>query len=289
MTESLLSFSNIDLFGVHLEDIQFGDKEITWRVRLVSTAGINPERGTAVADVPTADGDFVLLLGQNGDAYLPENQRENGIYRVTKDGDWTRIPLNDGDLVRSGGSGRDDPLKFNVWRYSGGEFQKIENFKSRGSKRRHGVNGQLQEQLGLNARFARIYGFSYEGRYYDIERPCIFLVHGKGELVNFEETDPPGAPNDSRAPRPTYLTGLAAAGFDFADGLRVWSYDKADYSIRMDVQTGMFEDILLNAVLGDGGDGLDARGMNARGMNARGMNARGMNARGMNARGGGGD
>ncbi len=80
--------------------------------------------------------------------------------------------------------------------------------------------------------------------------------------------------------------------FDFADELRVWSYDKADYTIRMDVETGMFEDVLLAAMSGGGPGGMDsagmnARGMNARGMNARGMNARGMNARGMNARGGG--
>lgn len=71
----------------------------------------------------------------------------------------------------------------------------------------------------------------------------------------------------------------------------VWSYDKADYTIRMDVETGMFEDVLLAAMLGGSGGfdsaGMNARGMNARGMNARGMNARGMNARGMNARGGG--
>jgi len=83
------------------------------------------------------------------------------------------------------------------------------------------------------------------------------------------------------------------ADFQFADEVRVWSYDKADYTIRMDVDTGMFEDILLNAVLGGAGgleaSGMNARGMNARGMNARGMNARGMNARGMNARGGSGD
>jgi len=66
----------------------------------------------------------------------------------------------------------------------------------------------------------------------------------------------------------------------------VWSYDKADYTIRMDVETGMFEDVLLGAMFDGGGPGgFDASGMNARGMNARGMNARGMNARGMNARG----
>ena len=65
----------------------------------------------------------------------------------------------------------------------------------------------------------------------------------------------------------------------------VWSYDKADYTIRMDVETGMFEDVLLAAMLGGGPGGMEAAGMSARGMSARGMSARGMSARGMSARG----
>ncbi|WP_206520495.1 MULTISPECIES: hypothetical protein [unclassified Mesorhizobium] len=73
--------------------------------------------------------------------------------------------------------------------------------------------------------------------------------------------------------------------FEFADDIMVWSYDKADYTIRMDVETGMFEDVLLAAMLGDGPGGMDAAGMSARGMSARGMSARGMSARGMSARG----
>ena len=112
----------------------------------------------------------------------------------------------------------------------------------------------------------------------------MFLVHGDGDIVTQEAKIPPDV-YDSRAPGATTRTGLAAADFDFADGLRVWSYDKADYTIRMDVDTGRFEDVLLDAMLGDGSGGMDVSGMNARGMNARGMNARGMNARGMNARG----
>jgi hypothetical protein len=114
-------------------------------------------------------------------------------------------------------------------------------------------------------------------------------VHGDGELV----AEDLGTFSAARSPSPTGLTGLAAADFDFADGLRVWSYDKADYTVRMDVETGMFEDVLLGMFGGGPGGmesaGMNARGMNARGMNARGMNARGMNARGMNARGGNSD
>ena len=77
----------------------------------------------------------------------------------------------------------------------------------------------------------------------------------------------------------------------FPRGIRVWSYDKADYTIRMEVETGMFEQVLLDAMLGDGvnASGFNARGFNARGFNARGFNARGFNARGFNARGGGGN
>lgn len=159
--------------------------------------------------------------------------------------------------------------------------------------RRRGRNGQLQLQLhNDDARFARIYGFAYEGGYYDLPRPTLFLVHGEGELVTRPDE---GRPQDARAPRSSALTGLASAGFDFADDLKVWSYDEADYTIRMDVETGMFERVLLEAMFDPDSEripqakGMHARGMHARGMHARGMHARGMHARGMHARGGNSD
>ena len=49
----------------------------------------------------------------------------------------------------------------------------------------------------------------------------------------------------ARAPGEPSLTGVAAADFQFVDELRAWSYDKADYTIRLDVESGMFEDVLL--------------------------------------------
>jgi hypothetical protein len=49
------------------------------------------------------------------------------------------------------------------------------------------------------------------------------------------------------------LTGVNAADFEFADDVRVWSYDKADYTIRMDVLTGMFEQVLLDNFFDDVG------------------------------------
>ena len=154
------------------------------------------------------------------------------------------------------------------------------------TKRRAGANRLLERQLADDAGFARIYGFSFEGTYYDLPRPVLFLVHGDGELVSLEESGEPGTANARPRSGSPSFTGLSAADFDFADELRVWSYDKADYTIRMDVETGMFEDVLLAAMLGGGPGGVDARGMQARGMQARGMQARGMQARGMQARGG---
>ena len=152
---------------------------------------------------------------------------------------------------------------------------------------RPGPAGQLQDSLAQAAspKIARIYGFSYENYYYDLPKPVLFLVHGTGTLVSEAKPGGGGAHNKARAAAQPSLTGLGEMDFQFADDLLVWAYDKSDYTIRMDVETGMFEDVLLAATLGGGPGGMDAAGMNARGMNARGMNARGMNARGMNARG----
>jgi hypothetical protein len=104
-----------------------------------------------------------------------------------------------------------------------------------------------------------------------LRQQWIFLVHGNGIAASSASS---GTPQPARAPRLPELTGLAAAGFDFADEVRVWFYDKADYTVRMDVETGMFEDVLLADMPGGGPGGMDAAGMSARGMSARGMSAR---------------
>lgn len=148
-----------------------------------------------------------------------------------------------------------------------------------------GQNKFLQEQFSDDAKFARIYGFSYEGSYYDVAPPAIFLVHGPG-------TDPeeirPSADRISRAPADADRTGIAYTDSSFAEDIRVWSYDKGDFTVRLDPSSGTFDDVLLSYELGgDMGSfaGANARGANARGANARGANARGANARGANARG----
>ena len=160
-------------------------------------------------------------------------------------------------------------------------------------ERRGGATRILDEQLeDPRSRLARIYGFSFEGYYYDLARPAIFLVHGDGASVEDLKSPPPPPPRASRAPAEADRTGAAAQDYSFPEDMRVWSYDKGDFSIRLDIQTGSFEDILLGAEcsgLGGAYSGMDAR-MRSSGMDARirssGMDARirtsGMDARGRN-------
>lgn len=127
-----------------------------------------------------------------------------------------------------------------------------------------GMNAMVQDQLAVgederpgvdpaNAKdfvpcFARIYGFSYEGGYYDLDAPIIMVVHGPGIPAESTAADA----RASRAPDTPDRTGVAAAEHSFADDIRVWSYDKADFSIRMDTLSGTIEDILLDIEIGGG-------------------------------------
>ena len=146
--------------------------------------------------------------------------------------------------------------------------------------RRTGVQRDLEEQLAAdNAKIARIYGFSYEGTYSDLPKPALFLVHGPGEPV----TSPAAARNNTnvaRAPGEPSLTGVAAADFQFVDGLMAWSYDKADQTIRMDVEAGAFDQVLLDMYFGSGGPAVSgARVSGARVSGARVSGARVSGAR----------
>ena len=88
---------------------------------------------------------------------------------------------------------------------------------------------------------ARIYGFTYEGAYYELPRPAFFLVHGEG--IPATEFQPSGRPQSRASTWQSLLTVSPLQTFSSLTIIRVWSYDKADYTIRMDVETGMFEDV----------------------------------------------
>ena len=105
---------------------------------------------------------------------------------------------------------------------------------------------------------ARIVGFAYEGRYYEMARPAIFLVHGAGLAPEFD-ANPHQKDQPPTMPQETGRTGLADPGLGtFAYGIRIWAYDSADFTIRLDMDSGTFESVLLDAELSGMGTGQSA-------------------------------
>jgi hypothetical protein len=240
MPETLLSPSNILLFGRIVEDLQIVEPTATADITVVAatTHSITQLKGH-----PTVDG-IVLAAA---DEVLVKNQRSprrNGVYAVAGvNANWTRNNVANGAIVVANGGDIQNGFAWTVRIIDGIGATARLSIRRYSEGLRRGENRQLADQLE-GASFARIYGFSYGGVYVDLPRAVLLLVHGDGELVT--ETD---AVQRARAPREPSLTGFAAADFQFADELMVWSYDKADFTIRMDVETGMFEQLLLDAEL----------------------------------------
>jgi hypothetical protein len=109
------------------------------------------------------------------------------------------------------------------------------------------------DSSGQTPYFARIYGFSFEGMYYGLPRPSIFLVHGIGSPVGNW---------DSGFPSTLEQAGVAAREWDFSGNsnnqdIYYWQYEKGDFSIRLDPEAGPFEQILLQMALRTGADMAD--------------------------------
>jgi hypothetical protein len=122
-----------------------------------------------------------------------------------------------------------------------------------------GQNRFLRSQLDADDRqLSVIYSFAFEGRYYDLPRPTVFLVHGDGLPIT---------PAGSGSRTNLDIAGVIAKEWEFSESLtpgdqklndlRVWEYDKGDFSIRMDIETGPLEQILLAAMM-RGGSSLSA-------------------------------
>jgi hypothetical protein len=118
-----------------------------------------------------------------------------------------------------------------------------------------GSNNFLYEQLVTpGARLARIYAFAYEGDLFFLPKPYIFLVHGDGNLL----IQPSRYNNGSADWEEAVRTGATVdrwgvAKIDrFGDDVRVWGYDKEDFSLRIDVMSGPLSELALEpAMVGD--------------------------------------
>ena len=113
-----------------------------------------------------------------------------------------------------------------------------------------GANQSLRRQLDdPQAGFARIYGFSFEGHYYDLPKPIIMLVHGPGERITRPPPVAPPPPGPGLDGPTVDQAGEAAREWEFSADLVYWEYEKADLSMRFDMETGTLEQILLESAL----------------------------------------
>ena len=111
-----------------------------------------------------------------------------------------------------------------------------------------GANTFLYQQLKHEkASLARIYAFAYEGDLYFLPKPYVFLVHDDGVPVV-----EPGCAKDGGAPTTIDHWGVVAKIDRFADDVRMWEYDKEDFSLRIDIVSGPLSEIALEpAMAGD--------------------------------------
>ncbi|WP_457939059.1 hypothetical protein [Mesorhizobium sp. 10J20-29] len=114
-------------------------------------------------------------------------------------------------------------------------------------KRRGNNNFLVQQLRSKQAKLARIFSFAFEGTFYELARPAIFLVHGNGD--DPDAPPPPSGDFERLARSPGRITrnGVGRHFGSFAMDMKVWVYDKADLSLRLDVESGAFEQILLEA------------------------------------------
>ncbi|MBY6068512.1 hypothetical protein KUW17_17330 [Leisingera aquaemixtae] len=282
MAESLLSFSEVLLFGRLIDDIRLVPKIAGAAVGTVNN--LPNLRGTAVNGETVAPGDRVLVMAQT-------DKGQNGLYEVGSGNNnpWLHQQQFPKGTVIEITHGPRQGLWKQVGDFSAGEqeFSRARNRRQKG----RGRNNFLGDQLSEDAKLARIYGFSYEGTYFELPEPVIFLVHGDGESATGGNSP---AGQAARAPLDPSVTGVASAEYQIANDIRVWDYDKADYSIRMDVMTGMLEQVLLDVYFGGGPDisgakvsGAKVSGAKVSGAKVSGAKVSGAKVSGAKARGSG--
>lgn len=135
--------------------------------------------------------------------------------------------------------------------------------------------GKIVEDLEIDSgkksrdkpKLARIYGFSYDGSYYEMAATTMIVVHGNGTPASSAQ-----------------VAGPTSGGEKFLKSLNTWEYDLTSPSMRLDVSTGSIEDLLMGDS-GDGGPGMSgARVSGARVSGARVSGARVAGARVSGAR-----
>jgi hypothetical protein len=124
-----------------------------------------------------------------------------------------------------------EDLQINSARGSGAVSKRAA--KSAASEQPGAGHALLNQLAAEGSCLARIYAFAFEGGYYELARASLLLVHGEGAPIG--------------DPATVERIGSAATSRTFASDIHVWAYEKTDISLRLDVETGSLEQILLEA------------------------------------------
>ena len=100
----------------------------------------------------------------------------------------------------------------------------------------------FQSLEGDNLNIAHIFAYSYQGSYKPLHVPAAFLVQGVGESVRHA-----GGVDPARL-------GLAQLDgtITFAKDLVFWIYDRADLILRLDLNSGTLQTLVIDAETGGG-------------------------------------
>ena len=120
--------------------------------------------------------------------------------------------------------------------------------------------------------FARVYSFSYEGHYYTLPRPVLFLLTGAGHNPQDAATAAGGV-----FPFRTKFSGVGARDWTFSEDIKVWAVDRKDLAVCLDMEVANYQELLLNPSMASGRGAASRGDMTSRGdMSSRGdMTSRG--------------
>ena len=91
------------------------------------------------------------------------------------------------------------------------------------------------EQIKHCLKLARIYGYSYQGNYFKLAEPAVFLVYDEGMSVTA-----------GQIPIPMDEIGVELKDEVFASEIRMWTADGLDMGVRIDISIGWMKELLLN-------------------------------------------
>jgi hypothetical protein len=99
--------------------------------------------------------------------------------------------------------------------------------------------------------FARIYSFSFEGHYYKLPRPLLFLVYGDGTYAGTSSIVRHPEEDASKRVRGfnTKFAGIESRDWHFADDIKVWQVDRRDMAVCLDVEVGPYQEVLLDSMV----------------------------------------